>query len=60
MLEEAINFESGPIRDANPLVPPSSPAPQRSAPPPLIGSRFSARQTASPLSRGFTKAQVPG
>lgn len=61
MLEETINLESGPIRDANPLIPPpSSPPPHCSAPPLLIGSAFSARHTSSPLSRGFTKAQVHG
>lgn len=27
VLEEAINLESGPIRDANPLVPPAQPRP---------------------------------
>lgn len=42
VLEEGINLESGPIRDANPLVPPLS---HRSAAQLLIGSGFSARQT---------------
>lgn len=60
MLEETIYLESGPIRDANPLVPPHRPRPHCSAPPLLIGSSFSARQTSSPLNRGFTKAQVLG
>lgn len=58
MLEETINLESGPIRDANPLVPPHQPRPHCFPSPLLIGSGVSARQTSSPLNRGFTKTQV--
>lgn len=60
VLEEEINLKSGPIRDANPVVPPPNPAPHCSSPLLLIGSDFSARQMSSPLNRGFTKAQKPG